>query len=44
MTVNNLSRSEVKHNYGLPYKGSKNTIAERIVQCLPSGGRFLDAC
>ena len=34
----------MKHNYGLPYKGSKNTIAERIVQCLPSGGRFLDAC
>lgn len=32
------------HNYGLPYKGSKNTIAERIVECLPSGGRFLDAC
>lgn len=34
----------MNHNYGLPYKGSKNTIAERIVQCLPSGGKFLDAC
>jgi len=34
----------MNHSYGLPYKGSKNTIAERIVQCLPSGGKFLDAC
>lgn len=34
----------MNHNYGLPYKGSKNTIAERIIQCLPSGGKFLDAC
>lgn len=34
----------MSHNYGLPYKGSKNSIAERIVQCLPKGGRFLDAC
>lgn len=34
----------MNHNFGLPYKGSKNAIAERIVQCLPKGGRFLDAC
>ena len=34
----------MNHNYGLPYKGSKNSIAERIVQCLPSGKNFLDAC
>lgn len=34
----------MNHNYGLPYKGSKNSIAERIVQYLPKGGRFLDAC
>ena len=33
-----------KHNLGLPYKGSKNTIAERIVKCFPSGKSFLDAC
>lgn len=34
----------MNHNYGLPYKGSKNSIAERIVQCFPAGGKFLDAC
>lgn len=34
----------MSHNYGLPYKGSKNSIAERIVQCFPKGGKFLDAC
>lgn len=34
----------MNHNYGLPYKGSKNSIAERIVQCLPPGKNFLDAC
>lgn len=34
----------MNHNYGLPYKGSKNTIAERVVRLFPSGGRFLDAC
>ena len=31
-------------NLGLPYKGSKNTIAEDIVKCLPRGGKLLDAC
>lgn len=30
--------------YGLPYKGSKNTIAERIVELFPSGGKFVDCC
>lgn len=30
--------------YGLPYKGSKNTIAERIVAALPSGTNFVDCC
>lgn len=34
----------MNHNFGLPYKGSKNTIAEQIVQCLPDGTDFLDAC
>ena len=34
----------MNHNYGLPYKGSKNSIAERIVECFPGGGKFLDAC
>lgn len=34
----------MKNNYGLPYKGSKNTIAERIVKLFPKGGRFLDVC
>ena len=29
---------------GLPYKGSKNDIAEDIVKCLPRGGKLLDAC
>ena len=30
--------------YGLPYKGSKNIIAERIVAALPSGTNFVDCC
>jgi site-specific DNA-adenine methylase len=30
--------------YGLPYKGSKNAIAERIVATLPSGEHFVDCC
>ena len=31
-------------NIGLPYKGSKNTIAEDLVKCLPRGKKLLDAC
>ena len=31
-------------NLGLPYKGSKNTIAFDIVNALPRGKKFLDAC
>ena len=31
-------------NLGLPYKGSKNTIAEDIVKRIPRGGKILDAC
>ena len=31
-------------NLGLPYKGSKNTIAEDLVKCMPRGKKFLDAC
>lgn len=31
-------------NLGLPYKGSKNTIAEDLVKCLPRGDKLLDAC
>lgn len=30
--------------YGLPYQGSKNLIAERIVAALPSGENFVDCC
>lgn len=30
--------------YGLPYKGSKNTIAEMIVDALPTGSNFCDCC
>lgn len=30
--------------YGLPYQGSKNLIAERIVDALPSGENFVDCC
>lgn len=30
--------------YGLPYKGSKNAIAERIIEHLPSGEHFVDCC
>lgn len=30
--------------YGLPYQGSKNVIAERILKCLPSGTNFVDCC
>lgn len=28
--------------FGVPYQGSKNRIARRIVEVLPSGGRFVD--
>lgn len=28
--------------YGLPYMGSKNTIAEDIINFLPSSKRFVD--
>ena len=31
-------------NLGLPYKGSKNTIAEDLVKCMPRGKKLLDAC
>lgn len=31
-------------NYGFPYKGSKNTIAEQVVDLLPKCDRFLDGC
>ena len=31
-------------NLGLPYKGSKNTIANDIVKAIPRGGKILDAC
>ena len=31
-------------NLGLPYKGSKNTIAIDIVKALPRGKKLLDAC
>ena len=30
--------------YGIPYKGSKNAIAEDVVNALPPGGKILDAC
>ena len=29
-------------NYGLPYKGSKNALAWRIVECIPSAPAFVD--
>ena len=29
-------------NYGLPYMGSKNKIAKKIVELLPSGERLVD--
>ena len=31
-------------NLGLPYKGSKSTIAFDIVKSIPRGGKILDAC
>ena len=31
-------------NLGLPYKGSKNTISEDIVNRIPRGEKILDAC
>lgn len=34
----------MKMNLGLPYKGSKNTIANDIVKALPRGKKLLDAC
>lgn len=30
--------------YGLPYKGSKNQLAQRIVSLFPSGETFCDCC
>ena len=30
--------------YGLPYQGSKNAIAKHIIDILPNGINFLDAC
>lgn len=30
--------------YGLPYKGSKNLIAEKIVDFLPQAENFYDLC
>ena len=30
--------------YGIPYMGSKNSIAEDIVNAIPPGGKILDAC
>lgn len=36
--------SDYKGPYGLPYKGSKNKLAERIVSLFPSGERFCDCC
>ena len=29
-------------NYGLPYKGSKAKIADRILNLMPSAGTFYD--
>ena len=29
-------------NYGIPYQGSKNFLARRIVDLLPAGGKFYD--
>ena len=29
-------------NYGMPYMGNKSTIAEKIIELLPSGKRFVD--
>ena len=33
-----------RNNLGLPYKGSKNTIANKIVAQFPKAHSFLDAC
>ena len=32
------------NQYGLPYMGSKNDIADDIVNAIPPGGKILDAC
>lgn len=32
----------MKTNYGMPYLGSKNKIAEDIIDFLPSGNRLVD--
>ena len=31
-----------KKTYGVPYRGSKNRIAEDIIALLPTGKRFVD--
>lgn len=30
-------------NYGMPYKGSKSGIAERLIEIIPSAETFVDA-
>ena len=35
---------EAVMNYGLPYKGSKNSIAKSIIDALPAGDNFCDCC
>ena len=44
LTGNIAFSRRIPMGLGLPYNGSKNTIAEDIVKCLPRGGKLLDAC
>lgn len=40
----NMTEDKYKgiRNFGLPYQGSKNRIAKKIMEILPSGNRFVD--
>lgn len=33
---------KMRTTYGVPYQGSKNKLAERIIDKLPAGERFVD--
>lgn len=40
--VPQVARTKKPKNFGLPYKGSKNKIAEELVELLPAGPVFVD--
>ena len=39
--INNDNQEFVKMNYGLPYKGSKNKLAQKIFELFPQKKNFM---